>query len=1272
LDDSGTYYFTSSQISDIKRFLRNDRRLVVMGEHSGRFGVNTVNDLLNKVGVGIRQNSDNVLSSITPAASNITSDQITIGVNDLDMDGAGVSTLFLSGSAKSLVRDREDRDLVGVDNITTSPARPGGDVLVFGDTQVLDDLQLRNGDGDGPFDNFIFADNIVNFNGDNEPPVADAGLDQTVGEGYVVQLDGSNSSGGQSTGITPPPNVVSWWPGDGNANDITDNNHGTLLKGATFNYGKVGQAFKFDGIDDLVSIPDSDNLKLTKSFSIDAWIYVESFPAPSVEHGQIIFRGDNRLFKDPYYLCTQYNRYLRFHIESTSTLVNLEAPIQSGQWVFVAATLDDATDAMKIYLDGALAAQTTTKTRPFRNLYSSRNPGIGIGNHALATGQPFHGLIDELEVFERALTESEIKAIYNAGSTGKSKGTGSGSEIVSFEWDFESDGIYDYLETSASAPDGAFDGKTTHIYGDDGTYTATVRVTNDADLSDTDTCIITVINVAPAIDLITGPSGYEGALVTFTSIASDPGSDDLTFNWNWGDWTTDTVTSYYNNGINPEPIYDPITNEVKSPKGIYPFEVTDSPSHTFGDNGDYTITLTVEDDDGGINTDTMTIKINNVAPAILSINAPSGNEGSPITVTSSAIDRGSDDLTFTWDWGDGTSSTTNKYYNDGLGPDPYPSPLGAYPFSVTDTVSHTYGDDGVYTITLTVTDDDGGSTTNRASVMINNVAPTITLLIAPSGDEGSSLRFQASAEDVGSDDLTFSWDFKYGHTIDNIYYNNGIGPDPDLSPLGVHPFSASDLVTHSYGDNYNYTLTLTVTDDDDGIVTYSTTISIENVAPSIIELAIPYVAYEGTSYTYKATAIDLGSDDLTFEWEFGDSTPIIINTYYNDALGPDPYPSPGGTFPFTGQDILNHTYGDDYNYTLSLKVTDDDGGVTTLTTTIYVINVAPAIEPFGPFTIDENTPLDFTAVSTDLGSDDLTFIWNFDYGPTYTNIFYNDGVGPDPYPSPEGTYSFSATDHVTHTFGDNGVFLLTLTVKDDDRGATTYTTNITVENVAPVIEKIEAYMYANISLRVAGEKYHSVDIYLYEDDSEFWSGKVTRYPGSPDEQKATISNVKLNITKKYSAKVDYIPNDPRINGNVWGANPVWIIMTFEDGSESRLHHTFNVRKSYWNDDHWNHIDPWEVELSPLLEGHNLTLEAQATDIGSDDLTFTWTFGNVTTAGPTTYYNNGVTPDPYPSPEINPVTATDISKHSYTTSGIYTIILIVEDDDGGICVASLTI
>src|SRR4051812_4369987 len=73
------------------------------------------------------------------------------------------------------------------------------------------------------------------------------------------------------TCVTPRSGLVSWWPGDGNANDIVgSNNNGTLENGATFSSGEVEQAFSFDGVDDYVVIPNIVNA--WPEGTIEAWI----------------------------------------------------------------------------------------------------------------------------------------------------------------------------------------------------------------------------------------------------------------------------------------------------------------------------------------------------------------------------------------------------------------------------------------------------------------------------------------------------------------------------------------------------------------------------------------------------------------------------------------------------------------------------------------------------------------------------------------------------------------------------------------------------------------------------------------------------------------------------------------------------------------------------------------------------------------------------------------------------------------------------------------
>jgi PKD repeat protein len=1194
------------------------------------------------------------------------------------------------------------------------------------------------------------------------PPVADAGFDQTVNEGDVVLFDGSASVGNGIPGGSQPINsnvVALYHMNEGSGNSISDktnnNNHGTTHGTTWTSGGKYGYALSFDGVDDYVEVSDDSSLDIINEITIEAWVYPRS-----------INDGNYHRVVDKYYGGTGYA--LRIETDGDFSIdvngwMDSEIALPGNSWSYIVGVSDGTYSTL--YLNGQMV-KTGQIAFPSGNMEANNLP-VRIGCWAGGQQSHFDGIIDEVVIWNKKLSSQEILDYYNSGKEHFTGSVGSPTGIISYEWDFESDGVYDYQETPINAPDGAFDGKTEHVYGDDGIYTVTIRVTNDQNLTDTDTCNVTVSNLDPIIEPCGPFTIDEGSQLDITAPFSDPGSDDLTFTCSWGDGTSDTVMTYYNDDPNPEPAYDPTVNEIKSPWGLCPFQVTDTMSHTYGDDGVYNITLTLEDDDGGTTTSMTTVTVYNVEPEIDSITAPPGSEGSLILFSSTAADIGTDDLTFTWNWGDGTPQTTTTHYNDGTGPDPLPSPWGTYPFTATDTQTHIYGDDGVYTITLTVEDDDEGVAVTTTDVVINNVAPTITLVIAPSGDEGSELTFSADVTDPGSDDLEFSWNFEYGPIMTNTHYNDGTGPDPLKSPWGTYPFSASDTVSHTYGDNYGYTLELTVTDDDGGTTIYTTTVTIDNVAPSITQIAFPSSGDEGSPSSYQATSTDPGSDDLIFTWEFELGT-TVTNSYYNDGTGPDPYPSPGGTFQFSATDSVIHTYGDNGMYDITLTIEDDDGGITTYTTAMVVYNIAPTIEPLGPFEIDEGSSLDISAISTDPGSDDLTFTWEFEFNPAISNVHYNDGGSPDPPTSPWGTFPFSATDLVTLSYGDNGVYNIILTVEDDDGGTTTYTTNITVNNVAPTMEpfgpftldecsllelfttstdpgsddltftwifgmgptiintynndvanpdpfpspwgtypysvmdsvdhiygdngiypvtltvsdddggmtshtanitvnnvapeivSIEMNMYVNITLRVAGEKYHSVGVHLYEEGSEIWTAQVTRYPGSPDKQTATISGLKIDLSKTYSTTVDYLPNDPRINGNVWGANPVWIDITFENGSVKRLHHTFNVRQSYWDSDHWNHIDPWEVDINTNLVGCAFEITSRITDPGSDDIFLTYTYGSQIVN--VTCLCNPPFLDPYPSPEVMPMDLYDTISLSYEGPG--TISLDVTDDDGG--------
>ena len=110
----------------------------------------------------------------------------------------------------------------------------------------------------------------------------------------IQAIYNAGSAGKCRTCTPPPPNMVSWWPGDGNANDIQDGNNGTLQNGATFAAGMVDQAFLLDGIDDFIDVGNAPNLQVSAGeFTVDAWVNFNALshpPGETTERPRVICR----------------------------------------------------------------------------------------------------------------------------------------------------------------------------------------------------------------------------------------------------------------------------------------------------------------------------------------------------------------------------------------------------------------------------------------------------------------------------------------------------------------------------------------------------------------------------------------------------------------------------------------------------------------------------------------------------------------------------------------------------------------------------------------------------------------------------------------------------------------------------------------------------------------------------------------------------------------------------------------------------------------------
>ena len=166
------------------------------------------------------------------------------------------------------------------------------------------------------------------------------------------------------------------------------------------------RSLDFDVSGSRVAVADNPLLALTKSMTLEAFIRPR---ATGDFIREIIFRGDDLGGLDPYRLTLSQN-LLGFVIMNNN--VNADSLVYSipsfDTWIHVAGTLDDATGAMNLYINGVSVASKTTSVRPLGTLFGP-NPGLGIGNVQSANyPQAFNGLIDEVRISDVALQPGQF------------------------------------------------------------------------------------------------------------------------------------------------------------------------------------------------------------------------------------------------------------------------------------------------------------------------------------------------------------------------------------------------------------------------------------------------------------------------------------------------------------------------------------------------------------------------------------------------------------------------------------------------------------------------------------------------------------------------------------------------------------------------------------------------------------------------------------------------------------------------------------------------
>ena len=207
---------------------------------------------------------------------------------------------------------------------------------------------------------------------------------------------------------------------NGNARDTSGyGNHGTEHNGVVLTADRFGQAdnaYKFDGVDDYILINDSHSLDLTSAITISAWIRPDTCPQP--EDGSAIIRKGAHDTTNYYIFFNGGNNGLTFSIILETNYYGVTSewwltPEKVGKWFNIVSVYNGLTGIAELYSNGIRIADITGMP-PSAQV---NDKPLSIGSAKSYTGLydcNFQGAIDDIRIYNRALSDAEILAIYNA------------------------------------------------------------------------------------------------------------------------------------------------------------------------------------------------------------------------------------------------------------------------------------------------------------------------------------------------------------------------------------------------------------------------------------------------------------------------------------------------------------------------------------------------------------------------------------------------------------------------------------------------------------------------------------------------------------------------------------------------------------------------------------------------------------------------------------------------------------------------------------------